>query len=139
MLICEIGGVFGLVGKSCPIESFGNDYQERAFRRAKRNDLPSYRRSATSAPTPQAGARHRGPELAPDHENLRNPGYWAADKPRRSGAHSLGLRQCLHDAITHFRRAEVLSATADIPGSTTGRKDFVHCSFNSLSFLFKLQ
>ena len=54
---------------------------------------------------PQAGARHRGPELAPDHENLRNPGYWAADKLRRSGADSLGLLQCLHDAITHFRRA----------------------------------
>jgi len=81
MLICEIRGVFGLVGKSCPIENFGNDYQERTFRRAKRDDLPGYRCSATAAPSPQAGARHRGPELAPDHENLRNPGYWAADKP----------------------------------------------------------
>ena len=105
MLICEIRGAFGLVGKSCPIENFGYDYQERTFRRAKRDDLPGYRCSATAAPSPQAGARHRGPELAPDHENLRNPGYWAADKPRRSGADSLGLRQCLHDAITHFRRA----------------------------------
>ena len=100
MLICEIRGVFGLVGKSCPIENFGYDYQERTFRRAKRDDLPGYRCSATTGRGPPPR-----PELAPDHENLRNPGYWAADKLRRSGADSLGLLQCLHDAITHFRRA----------------------------------
>lgn len=124
MSVCQIKDFFGLVGKSCLAESFSNEHPECAFRGMKRDDLPSYGHSAM---------------LAPVHENPSNSGFGAAEIPRWSGAHLLGLRQCLHNAITHFRGAEVLSATADVPSSTAGRKDTVHGSFNGLSFLFKLQ
>jgi len=124
MSVCQIKDSFGLVGKSCLAESFSNEHPECAFRGMNRDDLPSYDHSAI---------------LAPVHENPSNSGVGAAEIPHWSGADLLGLRQCLHNAITHFRGAEVLSATADVPSSTAGRKHSVHCSFNGLSLLLKLQ
>ena len=124
MSVGQIKDFFGLVGKSCLTESFSNEHPECAFRGMNRDELPSYDHSAI---------------LAPVHENPWNSGVGAAEIPRWSGAHLLGLRQCLHNAITHFRGAEVLSATADVPSSTAGRKHSVHCSFNGLSLLLKLQ
>ena len=124
MSVGQIKDFFGLVGKSCLTESFSNEHPECAFRGMNRDDLPSYDHSAI---------------LAPVHENPWNSGVGAAEIPRWSGAHLLGLRQCLHNAITHFRGAEVLSATADVPSSTAGRKDTGHRRLNRCCLLLKLQ
>lgn len=124
MSVCQIKDFFGLVGKSCLTESFSNEHPECAFRGMNRDDLPSYDHSAI---------------LAPVHENPWNSGVGAAEIPRWSGAHLLGLRQCLHNAITHFRGAEVLSATRDIASSTAGCKDTVHRRLNRCCLLLKLQ
>jgi len=48
-------------------------------------------------------------------------------------------RQCLHDLITHLGRAEVCTATGNIPCPTAGCQHFVHRSLDRLRFLLELQ